>query len=287
MAEQEYSSSVHFTDPPSASSIENTYRMAQVLYRKGDLDLAIDKYLLVCDSLERVITVNPGANIEVQWVVMSLGDIADIYYSKQDYKKALAYRNCQKSFLEFMQTQRNGGIPDPDSDSDDGSNLDKFVEVTSRGQTYRRLFSEIQEARELPARPPVETAEELLKKFQAAKEQDEEAKIDKIIKLLEEAAEQREKELKNSFWKRNLQRIVDHPALFVMLMVVLAVSVILFVKFRPRKRVAIPGGIDAQIAFLEKYIKDYEKKHPEKAKKKLEEARNRRLPTENLFGADL
>ena len=287
MAEQEYSSSVHFTDPPSASSIENTYRMAQVLYRKGDLDLAIDKYLLVCDSLERVITVNPGANIEVQWVVMSLGDIADIYYSKQDYKKALAYRNCQKSFLEFMQTQRNGGIPDPDSDSDDGSNLDKFVEVTSRGQTYRRLFSEIQEARELPSRPPVETAEELLKKFQAAKEQDEEAKIDKIIKLLEEAAEQREKELKNSFWKRNLQRIVDHPALIVMLMVVLAVSVILFVKFRPRKRVAIPGGIDAQIAFLEKYIKDYEKKHPEKAKKKLEEARNRRLPTENLFGADL
>lgn len=279
MSDADSVSSAHFTDTPSSSSIENTYRMAQVLHKKGDLDLAIEKYLLVCDSLRRIIRVNPGARIEIQWVVMSLGDVADIYYDRQDYKKSLAFRNCQKSFLEFMQTQRHGGIPDLDSDSDD-EDLAKFAEVTSRGTTYQRLFEQVQAAQDLPSRPPPETAEELLKKFQEAKEKDEEAKIDRVIKLLEEAAEQREKELKNSFWKRNLQRIVEHPALFVMMMVALSVIVIVFVKFRPRRRVVIPGGIDAQIAYLEKYVKDYEKKHPEKVREKQKQRREHK----SLFG---
>ena len=279
----EYVSSVQFTDPPSSGSIENTYRMAQVLHKKGDLDLAIEKYLLVCDTLERVITVNPGARIEIQWAVFALRDIAEIYESRQDYKKSLAFRNCQTSFLKFMQTQKNGGIPNSDSDSDDGESIDKFAELTTRGATYRSLFLEIKKARDMEARPPPETAEELLKKFQEAKQQEEDAKIDRLIKLLEESAEQRENELKNSFWKRNMQRIVDHPAVFVIMMVLLSVIVIAFVKFRPRKRVVVPGGIDAQIAFLEKYVKDYEKKHPEKAREKKRAASERT----NLFGVPL
>ena len=80
-----------------------------------------------------------------------------------------------------------------------------------------------------------------------------------------------------------MQRIVDHPAVFVIMMVLLSVIVIAFVKFRPRKRVVVPGGIDAQIAFLEKYVKDYEKKHPEKAREKKRAASERT----NLFGVPL
>lgn len=69
-----------FTSTPSSSSIENTYRMGQVLQAKKDYTKAISTYLSVCETTERVIAMNPGANVEMQWVFLSLGNISDIYH---------------------------------------------------------------------------------------------------------------------------------------------------------------------------------------------------------------
>lgn len=253
--EIDFSSNNRFANTPSAQSIENTFRMAQVLQKKKEYRTAIDKYLIVCEQTERVLIMNPGANVEIHWSVFSLGYISDIYAELKDYNKAVAFRNAQTAFLEFMQSQKGGRNKD---DSDDEQDI---FTVATLGHTYVRLFKKVHDAKDVEEKPPEDTPEQLLKKLQDARRQDEENKIEETIRLLNEAAEQNELEYKRSFWKRNMRRITDHPVIFVIIVLTIAISVLLFIKFRPKKKINIPGGIDAQIAYLEKYVKDYEKKH--------------------------
>ncbi|OHT01920.1 hypothetical protein TRFO_31164 [Tritrichomonas foetus] len=240
--------------------------MAQVLQAKKDFDKAIDKFLLVCECTERVIAMNPGANVEIHWVVFSLGAISDIYQDRQDYNKSILYRNAQRAFLEFMQTQKgtNKSTFATNSDSDD----EDLITIATKSHSYMKLFESVHEAMKAPEKPPPEDPQELMRKLQEARKKDEEEKIEQTIKLLNEAADAREKEIQNSFWKRNMQRITDHPVIFVFIVLIISVCVILFVKFKPKKKINIPGGIDAQMAYLEQYVRDYERKHGKKEPKK-------------------
>lgn len=127
------------------------------------------------------------------------------------------------------------------------------------------LFQKFHEAMDAPEKPPPEDPEELMRKFQEARKKDEEAKIEQTIRLLNEAAEMRENEIKNSFWKRNLLRITEHPVIFVFIVLTISILAILLWKSKPKKKAHVPGGFDAQLAYLENYVKDYERKHGKKA----------------------
>ena len=251
----------HFQHTPSSHSIENTFRMAQVLQAKKDYSKAIDKFVLVCESIEKVIALNPGANVEIHWVIFSLGAIADIYQDRQDYNKSILFRNAQRGFLEYLQEQKSlGRAVALEVDDDDETDQD-VITIASQSHSYMKLFEKVHEAVAEPEKPPPEDPKDLLRRLQEARKKDEEDKIEETIRLLNEAADQREKELKNSFWKRNLQRITDHPVMFVLVVLFVAFAIILYVKYKPKKKVVIPGGIDAQMAYLEKYVREYERKH--------------------------
>lgn len=249
-----------FTNTPSSLSVENTFRMAQVLQAKKDLEKAIEKYLLVCESIEKIVTLNPGANVEIHWAIFSLGAISDIYQDRQDYNKSLLFRNVQKDFLEFLQTQRGYGNTKDEYVDDDEGDTD-FITIATKTHSYMELFQKFHEAMDAPEKPPPEDPQELMRKLKEARKKDEEAKIEQTIKLLNEAAEMRENEIKNSFWKRNLLRITEHPVIFVFIVLAISILVILLWKSKPKKKVNIPGGFDAQLAYLENYVKDYERKH--------------------------
>ena len=248
-----------FKSTPSSSSMENQFRMAQVLQAKKDYDFAIRKYIDLLLSVEKTIALNPGANVELQWPVLSLGNIADIYAEKQDYNKALLFRNSQNEFLLFMKEKKISMQSNSESDSDD--NDTDFFEVATTGHKYQSLFKKVHEAIDAPEMKPRESPEELAKRIIEAKQKEEEEKMEEIIRQLNEASQQREKEIQNSFIKRNVRRMTDHPVIFVLLLLACTLLAVLWVQFKPKRKTNIPGGLEGSMAYLQKYMDDYEKKN--------------------------
>ena len=246
-----------FKSAPASSSIENQFRMAQVLQRKGDIDFAIKKYIELCLGVEKTVLLNPGADVELQWPVLALGSISDIYQDKQDYNKAIAFRKVQNEFLTFMKMKKQASQSGSDSDENEGD----FFEIATTGHQYQALFKKMHEAIDEPEAKPRESAEELAKRIIAAKHKEEEDKIEEIINELNKANAEREAAIQRSFFKRNLRRITEHPIIFVTVLLSLTILTVLYIHFKPKKKVTIPGGLDANIAFLQKYMADYEKKH--------------------------
>ena len=247
-----------FQSTPAASSIENQFRMAQVLQRKGDLDFAIQKYIELCQGVEKTILLNPGADVELQWPVLALGNIADIYQdNKKDYQKAILFRNVQNDFLTFMKMKKQASQSGSDSDDNEGD----FFEIATTGHQYQSLFKKMHEAIEAPETKPRESAEELAKRIMEARRKEEEDKIDEMINELNRVNREREEAIKKSFIKRNLRRIVDHPIIFVMVLLVFTFLFVLYIQYKPKRKAHISGGLDANIAYLQKYMADYEKKH--------------------------
>lgn len=281
----DYSPSVRFEGTPSATSIENTLQMAKVLRAKGEIQQALNRFYIVCESIESAIAMNPGARIELHPAIFAIREIADIYEDRKDWTKSLAFRNTLNSFLKFLQAEKQGNRSHSDVDDDlDGEN---FVEIMSKSVTYKKLFQEYHAAKAVPDLK-IETPEEILKKLQDAREKDEQAKMERIIKLFEEAADERENELKNSFFKRLMQKITDHPFIFISIVIFIALVIVLFVKYMPKKKFEVPGGIDAQMAYLEKYMEDYNKKHGRETPRKPENDMDSiRRDFKNLLKTDL
>jgi hypothetical protein len=232
--EDAYVPSFEFTCPPASSSIENTFRMAQVLEKKGDTDAAISKYLLVCESLERAISLIPSATVDIRLAVFSLGNISDIYQSRGDWDKSLAFRECQRQFLEYFRRHRHLTLGE-----EEDAGLD-FSEVTSTAASLGRLFAGIADARATKERPPPEAPEKLLRRFQDAVTAEREAQADRIAEMLDRATNARDATITNSFWKRSLRRAADHPWMLILVAFVIGVVIVLAVALRPKKRRLLP-----------------------------------------------
>jgi hypothetical protein len=229
-----YVPSFEFTCPPASSSIENTFRMAQVLEKKGDTDAAISKYLLVCESLERTISLIPSATVDIRLAVFSLGNISDIYESRGDWDKSLAFRKCQRQFLEYFRRHRHLTLGEEEDAGVD------FSEVTSTAASLGRLFAGIANARATKERPPPEAPEKLLRRFHDAVTAEREAQADRIAEMLDRATEARDVALTNSFWKRSVRRAADHPWMLILVAFVIGVVIVLAVALRPKKRRMLP-----------------------------------------------
>jgi hypothetical protein len=240
----------------SSAAIENTYRMACALDAKREESEALSRFNLVCDSLERLVLRNIGAAVDVRYAILSLGNISEIYERRGDTKKALAFRECQLAFLEHMKKEQE----QPNDDDDD---TPEVIEVVSTATAYSRLFKRIQAARDLPDRSE-ESAEEIMRKYKEAVAKEEEQRVERFVQLLEQKNAARQAEIENSFWRRNLHRMVDHPFVFLFVVLGIGVFVLLAFKSKPKKKkMVIPEGMDERLDFLEKMLKQA----PEKEQK--------------------
>lgn len=95
----------------SSASVQNTDRMACALESKGQDKEALERFHLVCDSIERLILSNPGSTVDPRFAILSLGNIADIYERRRDTKKSLAFRECQLAFLEHLKQKERPAPP--------------------------------------------------------------------------------------------------------------------------------------------------------------------------------
>lgn len=205
----------------TTDGVEGIFRMGEVLQAKKDLDYALEKFEEVVYETEKIVFMNPSARIEIQWAVLSLGNMSDIYTEKEDWKKALALRQIQ---TEFLQTMTNSSKTTNNENSDDENT---FLEITTIGRQYNSLFRKAHAAIEMPCKPPPEDPQELARKFIEAKKKDEEAEVNNVIKKINEVVKAKEDEINNSFFKKNMQIVFDHPILFVLFVILVGVAIFL------------------------------------------------------------
>jgi hypothetical protein len=195
------------------------------------------------------VTLNPSANVDIRLAIFSLGHIADIYHENEDWDKSLAFRECQQGFLEYINRNRHVRF---DDDAEEADAAPDFYQVTSQAAAYRQMFERVRAAKDLKERPPVETAEEVMRRYREALAKEEQDRNEKLVKMLNEAAHQREMEIKNSLIKRNMQHIINHPIIFMVIFVVVGIAVAAIVQMRPKKKVALPEGLEAKMDFLDR-----------------------------------
>jgi hypothetical protein len=212
-------------EPPSTSSIENAFRLAQAVERRNDPAGAITRYLAVCDMIANAIQMNPGARVDVKWVLLALRNIADIYDARRDWKKSGAYRKCLEQLAHYLKSDGRG------LDTDDDGNPD-FDSITTASVAYRRIFDAIHNAAALPDTPPPEAPADLLRRIAEAREKSQQDRMEEMIGRLEEANREREEAIQRSFWKRNLYRAARHPFIAGAVLVLVGLTVLSSMAFR-------------------------------------------------------
>jgi hypothetical protein len=216
-------------DSPSlpTSDIENTFRMAQVLHWKSDYNSAISRFLLVCDKLERALECDPSSVIDIRYAIFSLAALADIYAHREDWSKSLAFRECEQSFLHYLDEN-----PDTRFEDADDEIMPDFASVATNVYQFLRLFQKIHEAVNLPDRIS-ETPDQTAQRAKATLAAEEKAQTEEVIRLLTEPITRHQTDLTNSFWRRNLERAIDHPFVIAFILgLVIAVTLLLFHRSR-------------------------------------------------------
>jgi len=215
---------------PTSSSLDATFRFAQVLATHGDSATAITKYLEVVFSLERICAQNPGADVDIHAGVMALSHVADLYESRNDQQKADAFREAECAFLEHLQHCKDTNArPDP--------------------AVYRSCFSRVRAAQELPEMRR-ETPEEAAARLRRAMEEEQRQKEERFIRLVNEAHERRERAMQNSFLRRNMQRFIDHPMVFLLAILLVGGAAAVLVTVRPSRRGRVPADPEEVAALL-------------------------------------
>lgn len=266
--------------PPSSDSMQNAFRRGQVLKKRGEGNPAIATFLQVCDDLERVISMNPGADIDLQWISLALGEIADIYQERTDYDKSVAFRKCQHGFLYLMQQQR-GIYNKKETDGD-------FEQITSFGVTCRGLFGDIRAAREIPDSETLDTPKDILKKYQDALEEEHNEEIEALIRRFEETAAQREANANRSFLGRNMDRINRNPYTVALVIFIVVIVTMTYYAFVPKVTIQVPEGEEAQWAMLQRLMAENQrKKGKQKQTAKPSPRPTSRYKVKNPFEPDL
>lgn len=195
-----------------ADGIQGVFRMGEILQKKGDKQLAIEKYKQVIYDSEKIVALNPDSNFELRWTALALGNISDIYESDENWTKALAYRNLQNEFLTAM-TKKQKRSHDDDEEED----MDEvFVQITTSGSMFRTLFKKAHKVLEMEDVQKGDTAEEMLQKLNAQikKEQDEE--YNNAIKRLQKMVKENEERSKRPLIVKMKDWVHEHPYLFLM-----------------------------------------------------------------------
>ncbi|OHT05014.1 hypothetical protein TRFO_27321 [Tritrichomonas foetus] len=187
----------------NSSTIENNFKIAQVLQIRKEPERALNKYKDVCLSLEKISRNNPGTNLELHFLPLSLGKISEIYKEKNDPEKALAFLVCQRHFFEYMAANRPNHEHENSTDGADGKDLEEH--------TLEELFEEMHNAFNKEDAPPPRDPQEVVKLFLEAKKKQDEEIAKENMKRLTEMIEERKRKLENSKWEQTLEWINNHP----------------------------------------------------------------------------
>jgi hypothetical protein len=245
MDDAESVSDVQFSSPPSSSAIENTFRMGQVLEWKRDFQAAISKYLLVCAAMESVIKVNPGARVDMKWVLLSLEAIAKIYERREDYAKSVPFRECLIEFLKHIKADGESSLED--------ETLGDFDRTTSAASAYGRLFEQIHTAAALPEEP-CESTLDLLKMVAEDQQKKKEDRVDRMLQMLDQKHKERVQQIQNSFWRRNYERAVRHPIIAGLLIATVCSLLVYCTTLKPKNVVNLPDDEGEKIASMERLV---------------------------------
>lgn len=187
----------------NSSAIENNFKIAQVLQIRKEIPKALAKYQSVCVSLENISKNNPGANLELHFIPLSLGKMSDIYKEKQDLEKALAFMKCQRHFLEYMASNKPNREQEDSTDGADGKGFDEH--------SLDDLYSEMHKCFEMKDAPPPRDPQEIVKEFAEAKKKQDEENARENMRRLNEILEERKRKLENSKWEQTIEWVSNHP----------------------------------------------------------------------------
>lgn len=213
-----------FHDTPSTLSLENGLRMAQVQQRLGKEQEALEAYLQVVERTQQIVRMNPGSDIELQWALQSLREIAEIYYKRKDFNKSSLFHTALQTLIEVIKC----------------GNSEDLEAIATRGVLMRKVIDSIDAAVKEPEKKPDLTGEDLLRQFKAAEEEDQQRELQRITELLE--AHNREQEEKSRTCSgRVLNFIADHPVIVGLLFALIGLTLILSA-FKVGNSVSSPQG---------------------------------------------
>lgn len=208
----------------SATSIENSFKMAQVLAIRNEIVQAIQRFQSVCLSLEKVVRMNPASHCEIHFIPLALGELSSIYQKKDDVEKALGLTQCQRGFLEYIANNRAN---QEDEDSTDGG------ETELPEHRIEDLFEQMHRAFDREDAPPPRDPQELVQLFMEAKKKQEEKVARENMEMLKRSAEERRLRLENSKWEQTIEWVSNNPlklavatAVFLCVFLAVALSVV-------------------------------------------------------------
>lgn len=187
----------------NSSKIENDFKIAKVLQIRKEIPKALLKYQRVCEALEQISTNNPGANLELHFIPLSLGQMSDIYKEKQDLGKALAFMKCQRHFLEYIASNRPNREQENSTDGADGKEFEEH--------SLPDLFNEMHKCFEMKDAPPPRDPKDIVKEFEIAKKKQDEENAKENMRRLNEILEERKRKLENSKWEQTIEWVSNHP----------------------------------------------------------------------------
>lgn len=273
---------------PPSNDIRNKYNTAEVLQKIKNYEKAIEKYFEVCWDIEKILKFNISAGVDFYLPMFSIGKISDIFEEREEYKKSLIFRQIQNSFLVILKQKK-----DIDDRIRNGDDIDiELADVSSITYDILNIFKQLRQAHDNINNSEYDSPQQLAKRINEAYQKDQQRKIEEFTRLLEKENEEREKKIKSSFWRRNVYDMLDNPVKFIIFLFFFAVFVMILLALRPRKKIKNPLSKDASFEYLEKYVKNFEKNNPEKAKlneEKREQIKKKYYPKheDNYFQNDI
>lgn len=186
----------------NSSTIENNFKIGQVLAIQNKEEQALAKFKDVCISLENIIKHNPDATVELHFLPLSLGEMSNIYKKRNDLNKALAFMSTERKFLEYMAANK------PNQENDNDTQPETFP---IEEHNLSDLLSEMHNDFAMPDAEPPKDPQEIVKMFMKAKEKQDEETVKRNLEILNKMAKERQERLANSRWERFLEYVNDHP----------------------------------------------------------------------------
>jgi hypothetical protein len=113
-------------------------------------------------------------------------------------------------------------------------------------------FAKARAAEQTADRPREETPEDMARRYEQMISRERQDKVDRFIRLVGERREQREREEKGPFWRRNLTRIIEYPIMFLGFVLVTGLAIIALMKIRVRRKGRLPADPNEAMKFVKR-----------------------------------
>ncbi|OHT15988.1 hypothetical protein TRFO_42145 [Tritrichomonas foetus] len=185
-----------------ASSIENDFKIAQVLKYQNKTSQSINKFQSVIKSVENIFRQAPEKEIDLNIVPIAIGNLVEIYKGNDELDKALKLLEIQKLFLNKIISMKSND-----------SNKQDYIKTAEdhRKYTVIDLFDRLNNIFKMPSPKPPESPQKVLNQFLKEKEkQESDMAKENMMKLLE-IIEAKKRRYENSRFERWSDWINNNP----------------------------------------------------------------------------